>query len=93
SFGLFIEPCQIEKVVVDFEGEMRAVCATLGIDWRPELADFAAHVGERGVATPRAAQLAEGLNAKSIGRWRNYAGEMAGILPILEPWVQRFGYA
>jgi len=93
SFGLFIEPCRIEQVVADFEGEMRAVCTMLGIDWRPELADFAAHVGERGVATPRAAQLAEGLNAKSIGRWRNYAGEMAGILPILEPWVQRFGYA
>ena len=29
--------------------------------------------------------------ARSIGRWRNYAGEMAPVLPILEPWVERGG--
>ena len=92
SFGLFVQPCQLEKIVADFEGEMRAVCATLDIEWTPELADFARHVPERGVATPRAAQLAEGLNARGIGRWRNYAGELAPILQTLQPWAERLGY-
>jgi hypothetical protein len=44
------------------------------------------------VATPGAAKLTEGLDARGIGKWRDYAGEMAPVLPVLQPWVEQFGY-
>jgi hypothetical protein len=37
-------------------------------------------------------QVRRGLNAEGIGQWRNYAAQLAPVLPILQPWVQRFGY-
>ncbi|HEX5184806.1 MAG TPA: hypothetical protein VFW19_16840 [Allosphingosinicella sp.] len=55
--------------------------------------DFAAEVGRRGVFTPSAPQLARGLNAEGIGRWRDYAEPLAPALPVLAPWVALYGYA
>jgi tetratricopeptide (TPR) repeat protein len=34
----------------------------------------------------------QGLDAQGIGKWRDYEGEMAPVLPILQPWIDRFGY-
>ncbi|HEX8232349.1 MAG TPA: sulfotransferase [Caulobacteraceae bacterium] len=31
--------------------------------------------------------------AAGVGRWRRYEQELAPVLPALEPWVRRFGYA
>jgi tetratricopeptide (TPR) repeat protein len=93
AFGLFVQPCRLEAMIADFDTETKAICATLDIEWRPELRDFHHHVADRGVATPGAARLTEGLSPSGIGRWRDYAGEMAPALPALQPWIERFGYA
>ncbi len=53
---------------------------------------FAGRIQDRGIATPSGAQVSRGLTAEGIGAWRRYAGQMAGILPTLQPWVTRFGY-
>jgi len=34
----------------------------------------------------------EPLYARSVGRWRAYAEDLAPILPVLQPWVRQFGY-
>lgn len=81
-----------EDLVVDFEGQMRRVCTALKLDWEPALADFAQASRARGVATPSAPQIARGLNADGIGQWRRYGDQMAGVLPLLEPWARHFGY-
>lgn len=80
--------CALEEMVADFDGTTQAVCAHLGIEWTPELRAFADKVGERGVFTPSAPQLARGLNAEGVGKWRDYADQMAPVLPRLEPWVK-----
>lgn len=80
--------CALEDMVADFDGTTREVCDHLGIEWTPELRGFADKVGERGVFTPSAPQLARGLNAEGVGKWRDYADQMAPVLPRLEPWVK-----
>lgn len=80
-----------ERVASDLEGEMKAVCAFLGVDWDPAMADFAARRG-RAINTPSAAQLAKGLNTEGVGQWRRYRNKLAPVLPSLAPWVERFGY-
>ena len=81
-----------ESLVDDFEGTARAVCDFLGLEWDQGLLDFAAKARSRGISTPSAAQVARGLNREGQGAWRRYREQMAPVLPILEPWVERFGY-
>ncbi len=81
-----------EDMVADFEGEMRRACDFLGLSWQEGLRDFAALSRGRDVKTPSAAQVARGLNRDGIGQWRRYREQMTQVLPLLAPWVARFGY-
>jgi len=85
-------PVRYESLVEDFEGTTRAVCAFLGLEWNESMAEFAAKARSRGISTPSAAQVAAGLNRGGQGVWRRYRAQMAPVLPVLEPWVRRFGY-
>ena len=81
-----------EALLDDFEGEMRRLCAYLGIEWTAKMGDFADRAKKRPSATPSTAQLAGGLSRRGLGQWRRYGDEMAGVLPMLAPWVAAFGY-
>ncbi|HZC38770.1 MAG TPA: sulfotransferase [Sphingomicrobium sp.] len=82
-----------ESLVEDFEGTVRSAFGFLGLEWDESVFDFAARARTRGISTPSAAQVARGLNREGQGAWRRYREQMAPVLPILEPWVQRFGYS
>ena len=81
-----------EALIEDFDAEVGAVCDFLGLEWTEAMRDFARRPGERDVATPSSAQLARGLSKEGVGVWRRYAGQLALVMPVLQPWVQRFGY-
>ena len=81
-----------EDFVDDFEGRMRGVCDFAGLAWDDSMRAFAQRPKARAIATPSAAQINRGLNREGIGQWRRYREQMAPVLPILAPWVKRFGY-
>jgi Sulfotransferase family len=81
-----------EELVSDFDRVCRSVCAFIGIEWNASMRDFAARQQVRAVATPSARQLSRGLSRTGIARWRRYADQLAPLMPILVPWVERFGY-
>jgi Flp pilus assembly protein TadD len=81
-----------EALVEDFEGEARAACAFMGLDWNEQMNDFALHARSRTIRTPSSVQVVKGINRDGIGVWRNYRDEMAPALPILQRWVEHFGY-
>ncbi|HXQ31047.1 MAG TPA: sulfotransferase [Steroidobacteraceae bacterium] len=81
-----------ETLVTDFETEVKSICAFLGLEWTSTMGDFAARTENRGSVTPSTAQLARGLETAGVGQWRRYRAQMAPVLPLLDPWVQRFGY-
>jgi len=81
-----------ESLVEDFERTARAACAFLGLEWDEAMNDFAAKARRRGISTPSAAQVARGLNREGQGSWRRYREQMAPVLPLLRPWVERFSY-
>ena len=54
--------------------------------------DFAETARRRDIRTPSAPQVVKGLNRDGVGAWRRHAEPLAGVMPILEPWVQAFGY-
>jgi hypothetical protein len=81
-----------ERLVEDFEAEVRSACAFLGLDWREEMRGFAEHARTRRIKTPSADQVVRGLYAGAAGGWRRYRAALEPVLPILAPWVERFGY-
>jgi tetratricopeptide (TPR) repeat protein len=82
-----------EELVEDFDAQVRAICDFIGVPWREEMRDFTETAKGRTIRTPSARQVVRGLNAEGVARWRPYAPALAPILPILRPWVERFGYA
>ena len=54
--------------------------------------DFARTARRRGVSTMSATQVSKPLYDGSR-QWQRYEEQLRPILPILEPWVERFGYA
>ena len=81
-----------EALVEDFDQVAQGACDFLGLEWDEGLRDFAAKARTRGITTPSAAQVAKGLNREGQGAWRRYRAQMSSVLPVLQPWVDRFGY-
>ncbi len=81
-----------EALVGDFDRVTQALCAFTGIAWSPELRRFDAVARRRGVTTASATQVRRGL-FDGRGQWRRYATQIAPVLPILAPWIERFGFA
>jgi tetratricopeptide (TPR) repeat protein len=81
-----------EALIGDFGRGLSAICGFLGLEMTPAMLDVAATARARVVRTPSAAQVRAGLNTRGVGRWRAYADQLAPVLPVLAPWVQRFGY-
>ena len=82
-----------EDLVDDFDGEVRAICRFLDLDWSDSLRDFAATARRRDIRTPSAEQVRGGLSREGLARWRRYEAQLAPVAPILAPWVEAFGYA
>ena len=81
-----------ERLIADFEPEMRGICAYLGLEWLPSMGEFAQRVQLREHATPSTAQLSRGLITSATAQWRHYESQLAPALPALKPWLQGLGY-
>jgi tetratricopeptide (TPR) repeat protein len=90
---LDIYDIRYESVVDDFEGQTRALCNFMGLPWDDAMRRFSDRSKKGAVSTVSAPQIARGLNREGIGQWRRYAEHLAPVLPILRPWVEKFGYS
>lgn len=81
-----------EDLVSNFDDEVRALCNFLDVPWNETMRAFDDRARKQIVATPSAGQVTKGLNRTGIEQWRHYARDLAPIFPILEPWIERFGY-
>jgi tetratricopeptide (TPR) repeat protein len=80
-----------DRLVADFETTVRAFADFIGIRWTDDFHAFDKTAQKRGVRTASATQVRRGLYDGG-GRWRRYEDQLAPILPVLEPWVKRFGF-
>lgn len=79
-------------LVRDFDSETRRLCAFLNLPWNESLRRFDRTAKARGVATASASQVRRGL-FDGRGQWEPYARHFEPVMPILQPWIERFGYA
>jgi tetratricopeptide (TPR) repeat protein len=80
-----------EELVADFDGVTQRLCAALGLEWREALRDFAATARQRNVSTASVGQVRRGLY-NGGGQWQRFAAQLAPVLPLLQPWIDEFGY-
>ena len=91
SLALEWHEIRYERLVAGFEQEMRSICAYLDLDWMAGMGEFAHRVQAREHATPSTAQLSRGLVTSATAQWRNYESQLAPAMPLLKPWIERFG--
>jgi hypothetical protein len=90
KLALDVTYVRYEDVVKDLEGEARRLCAAIGLDWAGEMRTFAETA--RVSATPSGLQVKKGLDDTGTGQWKTYETHLTPVLPLLAPWVQRWGY-
>jgi len=79
-------------LVRDFDATTRVLCSFTGIPWSEAVRRFDKTATTRGVSTASAGQVRKKLYDGS-GQWRPYARQLEPVMPILQPWIERFGYA
>lgn len=89
---LNVHETRYEAIVKDFDGEIGRILDFLGAGWDDSVRNYRETALGRAVRTPSAKQVIQDPYDTSIGKWRRYRDGMAPALPILAPWVKKFGY-
>jgi hypothetical protein len=84
-------PVRYEDIVDDQEEAIRRVLAFVGEDFDPACLAF--HENRRYARTASYAQVSEKLYDRSRYRYRNYLPQLEPVIPILQPTIERLGYA
>lgn len=82
-----------ESLVEDLEGETRRLLGFLGLDWDPQVLEYAERARQRGrINTNSYHQVTEALYRRSLDRWRAYGAYLAPMMETLAPHIEHFGY-
>ena len=84
-------PVRYEDIIADQESHVRRLFAFIGAPFDRRCLDF--HENRRYARTASYAQVTEKLYDRSRFRYRPYLKHLAPVIPILEPAIQRLGYA
>jgi tetratricopeptide (TPR) repeat protein len=93
-FPAEVHMLRYEAMVADAGAATRPLFEFLGLDWQDSVLDHQKTAAERGfIRTPSYAQVMEPIYSSASGRWKRYESHMREVLPILAPWVERYGYS
>ncbi len=83
-----------ENLTADFDSEVHKLSTFLGLPWDDAMLAPGAHARAKGfISTPSYAQVIEPISSRSVGRWKHYERHFSEALPILAPWMERWGYS
>ncbi len=94
ALPLPVHAVRYEDLVADVPGEARRLLDFLGVGWHDAVLGHTEHARRRGVIfTPSYHQVTQAVYRRAAWRWKRYADSMAPVLPVLQPFVDAFGYA
>jgi tetratricopeptide (TPR) repeat protein len=83
-----------ETLVADFATEVRRLAEFLLLPWDEALLAPAERARAKGyISTPSYSQVIQPINRRSVGRWKPYERYFTEALPLLMPYLERWGYA
>jgi hypothetical protein len=80
---------QYESVVADLEGQARRLLEFCGLPWEDACLRY--YATERAVRTASSEQVRRPIYGDAIGVWRHYEAELAPLLDVLAPVLDRPG--
>ena len=93
-FPTNVHVVKYENLVEDVEAEVRPLFDFLGLEWRDQVLDHQRTAKARGLITTASySQVTEPIYKRASGRWTRYRENLEPVLPVLEPWVRRYGYS
>jgi tetratricopeptide (TPR) repeat protein len=82
-----------ESVVADPGAAVAKLGDFLEVMDASAMMDFAGNARrKRFIATPSYAQVTQPVSPAAVGRWEHYRKQFEPVLPLLRPWLERFGY-
>lgn len=82
AIGNRLTEIRYEQLIADPETQIRRALAAMGLDWHPDVLDFAQRKGF--VSSASQQQVRRPLHARSVGRWRDYAEALRPIMSRLD---------
>jgi tetratricopeptide (TPR) repeat protein len=76
-----IHEISYEETVADLEGTARKLVTACGLNWEPACLSF--HRTQRTIRTASLIQVRKPVYTTSVGRWKNYETELAGLFASL----------
>jgi tetratricopeptide (TPR) repeat protein len=93
QFDLEIHTLRYEALIHDKQQTLATVFDFLGLENAQIDIDHVSHAKERGrIYTPSYHQVVQPLYTDAMERWRRYRAYFDVALPILQPYIERFGY-
>ncbi|MBS0455943.1 MAG: sulfotransferase [Proteobacteria bacterium] len=90
---LDVHTIRYEALVEDFDGQVQGLCDFLGLPFETQLRQFSTKALDRGkINTPSYEQVSQPIYRQARGRWERYRKHLEPHLPLLQPWIERFGY-
>jgi Sulfotransferase family len=91
ALSLDVHIVHYHRLVQDFDAETQAMCTFAGLEWTDAVRNFDRTASQRGVSTASVAQVNQGLY-DGTRQWEPYAQYLEPMMPILQPWLHKFGY-
>jgi hypothetical protein len=82
-----------EDMVADLEGQARRLLEFLELPWDQSVLEYHRRAQQKHVHSPTYEAVTKPVYTSSVARWRNCAAQLEPHLPILQPYVEAFGYA
>ena len=93
KLNLDVHVVKYEDLVQDLEGTCKPLIRFLGLEWDDNLHNYQKTAMDRSwIKTPSYSQVVQPLYKQASGRWTNYRKQMEPVLPVLQPWIEAFGY-
>lgn len=81
-----------EDLVADKAGETQRLLNFLGLEWNDNVLRHDEHARKRNITTPSYHQVTQPIYQDAKYRWKRYEAYLQPILPVLQPYIEYFGY-
>ncbi len=81
-----------EDLVADPKEEIRYLLEFLELPWDESVLRFYENEDKATVTSASYAQVNQPIYESAMYRWKNYEKHLESVKPILQPWIEKFGY-
>ena len=91
-FKLDLHLIKYENLILSLKDETTKLLKFLDLNWEKEIDNYRSNALDKKINTPSYNQVTEKIYTRASGRWENYKNEMHDIMPLMQFWIEKWGY-